>query len=495
MGEALRELAESAPDAGQKSAAEGAADSAKNAEEALRDRDYGRAGDRQEEVLRALEALSADAEKAAERAAGQSQEALERARVSTGKAAESADRIAGGLREGARSAHEDSARARLEEAAGHTETAAEALRRSLRRLKESLPKPAGQDRREASEEARKARESVRGVRERQQPSSDAQRDAMRALAEQQKELEDETKRLEEVMRKSKEPSGVERLEDAQSAMREAKRALEQGEQDEAEEAQERARKSLEEARREMDKEERRYRSLRQYELLFQLKEALQGFRRDAQASLETLQQIDAVARNEGKVSRHLDKSQLTPLREGVARQQRDVADKAAAIEKEQAIVYTYLLQGCGNDLGEVIEHLRQREVGVLPQEILADVVRRFDLALKGLERDLREKREEEGQQQDPPEEGSQPMGTKQRLVPPDAELRMVKVLQEALNAEREAFFRNRPDFATRKATEAEQARIQRLYHQQGSLAELFDTIREALARGARPPAEGEEGHE
>ena len=66
------------------------------------------------------------------------------------------------------------------------------------------------------------------------------------------------------------------------------------------------------------------------------------------------------------------------------------------------------------------------------------------------------------------------------LVPADAEVRMVMVLQKALNKEREDFFTSRPDFGSKKPTASEKARLERLYHKQGSLAELFDSLRQAL---------------
>ena len=123
-------------------------------------------------------------------------------------------------------------------------------------------------------------------------------------------------------------------------------------------------------------------------------------------------------------------------------------------------------------------------VGTIPQEVLGDIVRRFDMALKGLERDLAEKRDEQQrqQQQQRGQGQNQPNG-EPRLVPANAEVRMVLVLQRALNEERENFFKNRPEFNTRKPSDREKLRLERMYHQQGSLAELFDNLRENLLGG------------
>ncbi|MGH7162663.1 MAG: hypothetical protein ACREID_04205, partial [Planctomycetota bacterium] len=379
-----------------------------------------------------------------------------------------------------------------------TRSAEEALGRSLRRLQDAMPKSAEQERDDAAGEVERARRQLDGLRESHQDPSPDERARLRQIGERQGALEEQTKLLEERIKRLKEKSGADRLQEAQSAMRDARRQLEEGAADEAEASQERAQKSLEEAERELSQEERRYRSLRQHELLFQLKEQLSAFRRASQAHLEELQGIDAEARQAGRVGRHLERARIEPLRKKVGGLKRDVADKSAAVEKENAVVYTYILKGCAADLGEVEEHLRLREVGVLPQELLGDIVRRFDLALKGLDRDLQERRDEQQAQQQDGQQGPTE-GDRPALVPAAAELRMVMVLQKALNEERENFFANRPDFGQRKPTEGEKARMERLYHQQGSLAELFESLRRSVTRqteeGQEEPAVPGEGEE
>ncbi|MHC4732501.1 MAG: hypothetical protein ACYS6Z_18180, partial [Planctomycetota bacterium] len=307
----------------------------------------------------------------------------------------------------------------------------------------------------------------------------------------------QAKHLEQRLRSLQEKAGLDRVQDAQAHMRQARQRLDAGDSDEAERAQERAEKALREAEQELDREERRYRALRQYELLFKLKEELRNFRRSAQGHRETLQAVDAQVREAGRVTRYIRIESLNPLRTRVKTLQGDVMDKAGAVEKEGAVVYTYILKGCGRDLKEVEAQLTLKEVGLVPQELLGDVVRRFDLAVKGLERDLRERQQD--QQQQGNRGGQQPGNIKPTLVPADAEIRMVAVLQQALNDERENFFTNRPDFAARKATTAERARVERLYHQQGSLAELFNSLRETILGREEEdfdfPEEREDGEE
>jgi hypothetical protein len=72
---------------------------------------------------------------------------------------------------------------------------------------------------------------------------------------------------------------------------------------------------------------------------------------------------------------------------------------------------------------------------------------------------------------------------------------MMLVLQQSLNQEREAFFTNRPAFGKEPPTDADKARLERMYHQQGSLAELFDSLSQSLfgSGEGHPLGPGEEG--
>ena len=207
-------------------------------------------------------------------------------------------------------------------------------------------------------------------------------------------------------------------------------------------------------------------------------------------------------RKAGRVTRHIARTQVRPLRSKIKTLDRNVQEKADAIEKENAVVYTYLLKGCSTDLAEVESLLRDKEVGLITQELMGDVVRRFEMAIRGLERELhereQEKKDEQGGQQGGQQGGGQQNGQRP-LVPPDAEIRMILVMQRTLNEERENFFSNRPDIDSRELSDGEKARLRRLYHQQGSLAELFDTLRQNLLGGGgpapEPDAENENGGE
>jgi hypothetical protein len=204
--------------------------------------------------------------------------------------------------------------------------------------------------------------------------------------------------------------------------------------------------------------------------------------------------IEAEVKKRGRVPREIRRGDLKRLIDQVSALQRDVADKATAVEAERAVVYTYILKGCSADLKETAAQLEMSEVGLLPQELLGDVVRRFDLAIKGLERDLQDRREQQQQQQQQ-QQGERPTDVQNRpeLVPKDAEIRMMLVLQESLNQERENFFASRPTFGKEALSDAEKARVERMYHQQGSLAELFDSLAQTLFGPPEEPPLGPAG--
>jgi len=501
VAEELEALAQGAP--GQKPAAETAekmrqaASDAKEAQEDLKEREYGEARRKQDELLGKIEDMARRAEQGAEAAAQRNTEALRKAQEGTEAAARKAGEIRRSLEQGAAEAREHDARERMKAAAEQVRKSEEAMRRSLRRLKAAMPKSAEEDRREAREKVDEARRSLEGVRESHDANAQ-QRDRLRQLAKRQEQLRDDVKRLEDHLKKTKQDAGRERLQDAESAMRDAQRAMERGDVDEAERAQERAEKALDQSQREMSEEERRYRSLRQYELLFKLREELRAFRRTAQAHRETLAKVDANVKQAGRVTRSIRRSEIRPLRQRIRALFTDIEEKAAAIRKERAIVYSYILGNCVTDLKEVEAQLSLKETGLVPQELLGDVVRRIDLAIRGLERDLKEKQK---QQQNPQQQQNQQGGQGQQpgrtgpppLVPADAEIRMVMVLQRELNEERQKFFDNRPDLTSRRPTPSEKARLERMYHKQGSLAELFDSLRRSLAeRGGDQPEFGDE---
>lgn len=470
-----------------------AAERATGARDGIRRGEHAAARKQQDEVIEKLGQLVRKAEAQAREAVEKNGAALQRMEQATEAAAARADEIGKGLGEGSKAARESDARRRLEEGAERTKEAAEALRRSLRRLQQGLPKSAEQDRREAQERVEAARKSLEGLRESHSDLSQGAREGLKDIAERQGQLEEQVKQLEQRLRKHEEKSGAERLQDAQAAMREARQQLLAGEADEAERAQERAEKALEEAQRELDQEERRYRQLRQHELLYKLKEQLKNFRRAAQGHREQLQLIEAEVRKAGRVTRLIRRGDLKKLIEQVSALQRDVAGKTSAVEQEGAIVYTYILKGCAADLQEVAAQLGLSEVGLLPQELLGDVVRRFDLAIKGLERDLQERRDEQQGQQQQQGGGPTQVQNKPVLVPADAEIRMMLVLQKALNEERENFFANRPGFGKEVPKDEDKARIERMYHQQGSLAELFDSLSQSVFGAAEDHGLGPDG--
>lgn len=478
---------------------EQAATAANKAKASLRDGELPKAAAQQKAAIAALQQALANAQKRAQGAAQKNASNLKAVQEATRKAAEKAGEVGKQLEQGAKQAKENDSRRRMEDATDRVRQAEREIRNSLKKLRDAQPRAAEQDRREASDKIDGAMGDLSGLRETHEVKDEATKEKLKEIAKEQRELETQVRRLDEQLKRLKEKRGANQVQDAQSAMRDASKQLEDGDSDEAERSQERAQKSLDEAKKELEGEQRRYRNLRQYELLFKLREELKRFRRESQTHRESLQKIAAMVKKAGRVTRHINRSELKKLRSKIDSLQRNVAEKAEAIEKENAVVYSYLLKGCAADLDEVTTLLADKDVGVIPRELLGDVVRRFELALRGLERELDERKKED-QQQNQGEQGKQGenQGDGPRpLVPPEAEIRMILVMQRTLNAERKDFFENRPELDDRELSDREKSRLKRFYHRQGSLAELFDTLRQNLLGNSpsgieMPESEGEE---
>ena len=463
-----------------------AAAAAKQAQQDLKRGDHNAARENQENAEQRIQRALEQAQKAAQADAARSQKDLDRLKKNTERAARQAGNARKELRRGAQQAQQADAAQRIRDAEERMKRAEEEIRRSLKKLSEARPRGAERDRAAAKEQIEKAIRGLNGVREKHQVGDQKTRDELKKIARRQQELEKKVRMLDEQLKRLNERRGREQIQDAQSQMRDAAKRLEEGDSDAAEQAQKRAQKSLEQADEELNEEQRKYRNLHQYQLLFKLRDELKRFQRESQAHRETLQKIAALVRQSGRVTRHINRAEVRPLRSKLRALTRNVSEKSEAIEKERAVVYTYLLQGCATDLSEVESLLGSKEVGLIPQELLGDVVRRFEMAIKGLERELQErgKEEQEQKQQGGQKQGGQNQGGGPRpLVPPDAEIRMILVMQRSLNEERESFLANRPELDERTLTENEKARLRRLYHQQGSLAELFDTLRQNILGG------------
>ena len=140
----------------------------------------------------------------------------------------------------------------------------------------------------------------------------------------------------------------------------------------------------------------------------------------------------ALQMGRGRKESRREKLRVRQKVEKVVTQQGDLADKVdeltSRIEEELARVFNFILKGVSADMREVKDSLKKLETGPYVQFLQKEIARDVDRLIVALKEELGKK---EGNQ--PPQGGGQQGPTRPRLVPPLAELRMLKTMQVDVN--------------------------------------------------------------
>jgi hypothetical protein len=368
----------------------------------------------------------------------------------------------------------------VEDAASSTEGAADSTAASS---EEGSDRGEGR-RAEAARSLAKARDALQDpqVRKRQQ---EALRDPLRD----QKKLSSDTKEMAKGLPSGGPEggsSGSQAGQEAAGAMDRAAGGMEEGDGSSAEENQKEAERKLKEIQEELAEQERRYEGIHQEEALFRIAKELAGLLEGQGAVNTEVKNVDAKrVASEGNLSR-FDRQTLKDLQTREA----DLASKsefvAASIEKEGSDVYGFVLRSVTEDMRRLASSLQGLETGdpvqVLGAEILRNLKKLAD-ALKIDRETLRKLAEER------PKGGGGGGDSKPSLVPPDAELRLLRDLQLDINAavedlQRDSTARPGPDESRRSDAERLAQRQRRLRDIWLKLAEKFHLPTE------EQPAEG-----
>ena len=157
------------------------------------------------------------------------------------------------------------------------------------------------------------------------------------------------------------------------------------------------------------------------------------------------------------------------------------------LEKEQTLVFTYVLRSVAEDLDELKDRMSARRP-VVDRGLIAmqsEVVRRLEALQGALKDELRRKREErerKDQQNQQQQNEQQPKNSnegdqKRRLVPDDAELRMLKRLEIDARERIEEFRRLRNDLPQGFETWMRDS-LQRLAHRHSKITDLLEKFLE-----------------
>lgn len=283
-------------------------------------------------------------------------------------------------------------------------------------------------RREAEKALEEARENLRDPR-----IAERQKELLKDPLRDQEKLAADARALAKDLAASGDGGGSSSASGAAESMDGAAGAMEEGDGETAEERQREAERRLRELKEELDRERTRYENIRQEELLFRIAKELAALvEGQSSVNLRVRDLDDKRAASGGELSR-FDRLSLVEIQEAEKGLAAKAEFVASSIEKEDSPVYGFVLRSIAEDMGRLASELGDLETGPGVQVLGSEVLRR----LQDLAEALKHRKEEmEAAQKGKPQDGGQQQNgeAKKPLVPPAAELRMLKSLQEEVNA-------------------------------------------------------------
>jgi hypothetical protein len=446
------------------------------AEEALSKGDFRAGQERQQAALEALKAASRSLE--------------ERARRMRDKSAERAAELAAAertLRDRAEKAAQ-AARAlqpQTEAAKKAAGAAAEALTEAQRKMGEAAESAQGGDSGKAGASQASAEESLEKASEAlEQAAGETGNDPeakkrLRDLKAEQDDLRKQLKDLQNLLEKIKNPGATAAAQGAETKMDDASRQLDSGGGKKAEQSAEEARRYLEQAKQDLEREKRRYEDLRRDEVLFRLVQDLKEFHKEQQRIRDATGEVsEAAAQGGGNISR-AHRRVLENLSKEELQLRTRVDERKVAVEKEDSISFAGGLANVSVDMAEIARLLEERQydghVRGIEDEVLhqlADLIGAFEDEFKGRQKPEQSKPGE-----------PQPQGGKQPLVPPMVEVKLMRRLQNDVNAKVDSFWKQNPDVREGRIDERRRRTLERLYNQQSRIrADLEKLIKSIYAR-------------
>ncbi|GEM_PF-3486621 len=310
--------------------------------------------------------------------------------------------------------------------------ALKAMRNAEKNLAEGFMGGAAKAQTRASNELERAARAL----ERERSLRPDQKREWNRLAEAQERLAREILELARRIDPKKNPEARRALDRARSAASKANQEMREDRPREAEQAQAEAERKLDEAEKHLKKERDRYWRLRQEELLFRIKDEVASLiLKQREINRKTLD-VSAERGDSVRIPRRL-RSRLRAL----SRAENELAGRARFLadnlEKERTIVFTYVLRSIVEDL-ELVGKFLGRRRPQLDRFVLGlqrEILERMKMMKASLEEEIRRSKEERKDPQRPKApENTNEGDSKPRLVPDDAELKMLKRLEEDTKA-------------------------------------------------------------
>jgi len=366
------------------------------------------------------------------------------------------------------------------------ERAAEAMQKAAEALEQGASGEATEAQREALDALDEAaREAEAGAKPDAQTSE--------ALAEKQKQIEDDLLKLATRLEEEERQEAADAVQSAASEASDASESLQSGDMSGAQESERNVEEELDKAKAELDAEEEKYQELRREEILIQLTEELTALLESQRAQIAEVQEVDAARGDRETPSR----AQKLRLRR-VAREETALAEKAAELgallSEEGSSVFASAMDEVRIDLEQAAKQLGSPgeaatgagfDSGWRTQAVMDDAERLLTWLFDALTAEAERRRDDA--QKPPPSggegEGEDPQQSENRLVPSQAELRLLRSMeldvQRAIKQTSDAY----PELATTAPEDIDPLILEdlmRLAGRHNRVTELFREVAKKL---------------
>ena len=318
------------------------------------------------------------------------------------------------------------------------------------------------------------------AKEKEKEAADRQ---LQWLGQSQQRLREETERLARQLARLQAEQAAEAAALAAKQMDEAgQRAGEGSASDAARKAAE-ARRSLADARRQLADQLQKSTAELAQEQIARLQDNVNHLRRQQENALDEAQRLRGLEQSQGQLTR----SQALSVHE-LARLQRSLQTDAAGFGQQlaAAAAFELALAGAADDMGQAADSLDRRETGSPTQQPQRNALRRLDQLVEALKPEP--PAEQKADQDNAPgggDNGGKKQGAPCDGIPPIAELKLLKLMQEEINSRIETLQQKAAD----KPTPEQLQQYTALSNEQGRLAEIALRSVPPAERNAAPQSE------
>ena len=360
---------------------------------------------------------------------------------------------------------------------------------------------AQQQQQQAMDNLKKALDDMKKVADeasKKELKPDQKKDQLAEIAKQQGLTREETeklkKMLEELAKKSGMPQPQKAADHAQNSKKSQQSAegqLGQGKPQDAKDEEEDAKDELEKAQAAVQDAKKDAQDKQQEEELFKIEKELKELLAMQTAVNEVTREVERG--RQGNAKNELNRPQEIKVVDATKDETLILARTRATVKRlADSPVFAWVLDDTAGDVQEVRNKLEKKETGVYTQEVEKDVVRKFEELIDALkkERDRRDKDKKKGGGG-----GGGGGGGKQPLVPPLAELKMIRKMQGDVNEKTKSVDEAVSKAASKKLTEEWKALLERAAQKQGDVAKVTKDLADLLEKQQQqaPPQDDPKG--